>query len=185
MAEVSNHKEPIKKGAWNSIGSKMNWCQIQMGWESNDLVVIWFEIQIILVYNDLGFNGFGCQLILVVIFDFKFIWMRLPVGLRFPWFGCQLIGLRFKRSVVNEALKLKNEAFLARLPSKMKVRSSKTKLLCETSFKNEASKLKNEAFARDFLQKWSFDAQKGSVCVRLPSNMKCGPDTWLQNSNTF
>ena len=40
----------------------------------------------------------------------------------------------------------------------MKLRSSKTKLLCETSSKNEALKLKNEAFARDFLQKtklWS------------------------------
>ena len=42
----------------------------------------------------------------------------------------------------------------------MKLWSSKTKLLCETSFKNEALKLKNEAFARDFLQKRSFEAQK-------------------------
>ena len=73
-------------------------------------------------------------------------------------------------SFKNEASKLKNEAFLrdflqkwsfetqkrsfsARLPSKMKLRNSKTKLFCETSFKNEASKLKNEAFLRDFLQK--------------------------------
>ena len=40
----------------------------------------------------------------------------------------------------------------------MKLRSSKTKLLCETSSKNETLKLKNEAFAQDFLQKtklWS------------------------------
>ena len=50
--------------------------------------------------------------------------------------------------------------------------SSKTKLLCETSFKNEALKLKNEAFVRDFLQKWSFEAQKRSFCARLPSKMK-------------
>ena len=73
-----------------------------------------------------------------------------------------------------EALKLKNEAFLrdflqnwsfeapkrsfsARLPSKMKLWSSKTKHFCETSFKNEALKLKNEAFLRDFLQKWHVD----------------------------
>ena len=33
----------------------------------------------------------------------------------------------------------------------MKLWSSKTKLLCETSFKNEAWKIKNEAFLRDFL----------------------------------
>ena len=43
--------------------------------------------------------------------------------------------------------------FSARLPSKSKLGSSKTKLLCETSFKNAALKLKNEAFLRDFLQK--------------------------------
>ena len=92
-------------------------------------------------------------------------------------------------SFKNEALKLKNEAFVrdflqkrsfedqkrsfcARLPSKMKLWSSKTKLLCETSFKIEALKPKNEAFLRDFLQKWSFEAQKRSFCARLPSKMK-------------
>ena len=92
-------------------------------------------------------------------------------------------------SFKNEALKLKNEAFVrdflqkrsfedqkrsfcARLPSKMKLWSSKTKLFCETSFKIEALKPKNEAFLRDFLQKWSFEAQKRSFCARLPSKMK-------------
>ena len=54
----------------------------------------------------------------------------------------------------------------------MKLWSSKTKLLCETSFKNEALKIKNEAFVRDFLQKWSFEDQKRSISARLPSKMK-------------
>ena len=88
-----------------------------------------------------------------------------------------------------EALKLKNEAFLrdflqkrsfeaqkrnfsARLPSKLKLWSSKTKLFCETSFKNEALKIKNEAFLRDFLQNWIFEAPKRSFSARLPSKMK-------------
>ena len=61
-------------------------------------------------------------------------------------------------SFKNEASKLKNQAFLrcflqkwsfealkrsfsARFPSKMKLRTSKTKLFCETSFKHGASKL--------------------------------------------
>ena len=39
-------------------------------------------------------------------------------------------------------------------------------------WKIEALKLKNEAFLRDFLQKWSFEAQKRSFCARLPSKMK-------------
>ena len=92
-------------------------------------------------------------------------------------------------SFKNEALKLKNGAFVrdflqkwsfedqkrsisARLPSKMKFWSSKTKLFCETSFTNEILKIKNEAFLRDFLQKWSFEAQKRSFSARLPSQMK-------------
>ena len=54
----------------------------------------------------------------------------------------------------------------------MKLWSSKTKLFCETSFKNETLKIKNEAFLRDFLQKRSFEAQKRSLCARLPSKMK-------------
>ena len=92
-------------------------------------------------------------------------------------------------SFKNGALNLKNEAFLrdflqkwsfqaqkrsfsARLPSKMKLWSSKTKHFCETSFKNGTSKLKNEAFLRDFLQKWNFEAQKRSFSARLPSKME-------------
>ena len=105
-------------------------------------------------------------------------------------------------SFKNEDLKVKNTAFLrdfhqewsfeaqkrsfcARLPSKMKLWSSKTKLLCETSFKNETLKLKNEAFARDFLQKWSFETKKRIFSARLPTKMICWPDTWPQNYNTF
>ena len=92
-------------------------------------------------------------------------------------------------SFKNEALKIKNEAFLrdflqkwsfeaqkrsfcARLPSKLKLWRSKTKHFCETSFKIEALKLKNQAFLRDFLQNWSFEDQKRSISVRLPSKMK-------------
>ena len=93
-------------------------------------------------------------------------------------------------SFKNEASKLNNEAFVrdflqkwsfeppkrsfsARLPSNMELRSSKTKLFGETSFKNEASKLKNQAFLRCFLQKWSFEALKRSLfSARFPSKMK-------------
>ena len=101
-----------------------------------------------------------------------------------------------------EALKIKNEAFVrdflqkwnfearkrsfcARLPSKLKLWSPKTKHFCETSFKNEALKLKNEAFLRDFLQKWSFEHQKRSISARLPSKMTCWLHAWPPNSNTF
>ena len=54
----------------------------------------------------------------------------------------------------------------------MKLWRSKTKHFREPSFKNEALKLKNEAFVRDFLQKWSFEAQKRSISARLPSKIK-------------
>ena len=64
--------------------------------------------------------------------------------------------LFYETAFKTEASKLKNEAFLrdflqkwsfealkrsfsARLPSKMKLRNSKTKLFCETSFKNDTS----------------------------------------------
>ena len=124
---------------------------------------------------------------------------------RLPW-KMQLWSSKTKllceTSFKNEALKFENKAFLrdflqkwsfepqkrsfcARLPSKMKLWSSKTKLLCETSFKNEALKFENKAFLRDFLQKWSFEDQKRYVSARLPSKMTCWPETWPQNSNTF
>ena len=111
-------------------------------------------------------------------------WLLDPTNWLTDW-----LRLLCETSFKKEALKVKNEAFLrdvlqngsfdaqkrsfsARLPSKMKLWSSKTKLLCETSFKNEALKLENEAFLRDFLQKWSVEALKRSISARLPSKMK-------------
>ena len=159
-------------------------------WTSSDVVVIWFEIQVIRLSIDLRFKWFGCQSIwdsnelVVNWFEIQVAWMSND--LRFKWFGCQLTcdsndfcqtKLFCETSFKIEALKLQNEAFLrdflqkwsfaapkrsisARLPSKLKLWSSKTKLFCETSCKNEALQLQNEAFLRDFLQKWSFEAQK-------------------------
>ena len=205
----------------------LNWFEIQVIWLSIDVRFDWFCCSV-----DFGFQWVGCQLIwdsneLVVNgFEIQMIW--LSNDLRFKWVGCQLMcdsNYFVKRSFSarlpsktklwrsktkhfcetsfkNEALKIKNEAFLrdflqnwsfedqkpsisARLPSKMKLWRSKTKLFCETSFKHEALKLQNEAFLRDFLPKWSFKAQKRSISARLRSKMTCRPDTWPQNYNTF
>ena len=200
---------------WLSLDLRFNWFGCQLIWDSSDVVVNWFEIQMIRLSIDLRFNWFGCQPIwdsnesVVNWFEIRMIWMSND--LRFKWFGSdsndfvkrsfsarlpsnlKLWSSKTKHfcetSFKNEALKLQNEAFLrdflqnwsfeapkrsfsARLPSKLKLRSSKTKHFCETSFKNEALKLQNEAFLRDFLQKWSFEAQKRSFSARLPSKLK-------------
>ena len=145
--------------SWLSIDLRFKWVGCQLIWDSSDLAVKWFEVQVSWLSTDVWFKLF-CQTKLFCETSFKI-----------------------------EALKLKNEAFLrdflqkrsfedqkpsisARLPSKLKLWRSKTKLLCETSFKIEISKLKNEAFLRDFLQNWSFEAPKRSFCARLPSKLK-------------
>ena len=167
----------------------VNWFEIQLIWLSSDLRFKWFWLSI-----DLWFNWFEIQLIWLSP-DLRFKWFWLSIDLRFKWFGCQSMcasndfgclliwtssDVVVNRAYsVNEALKIKNEAFVqdflqnwsfeaqkrsisARLPSKIKLWSSKTKHLCETSFKHEALKIKSEAFLRDFLQKCSFEAQKRS-----------------------
>ena len=120
--------------------------------------------------------------------------------IRFKWFGCQMIW-GSSELVVNWCviqIILSNEAFLrdflqnwsfeaqkrsfsARLPSKLKFWSSKTKHFCETSFKIEALKIKNEAFLRDFLQNWNFEAQKRSFSARIPSKLKL----WSSKTKLF
>ena len=131
--------------------------------------MIWLSI-------DLRFKWFGCQSIwdsnelVVNWFEIQVIWMSND--LRFKWFGCQLM------CDSNDFVK---RSIYARLPSKMKLWNSKTKLLCETSFKIEAVKLKNEAFVRDFLQNWSFEDQKRSFSARLPSKMKL----WRSKNDAF
>ena len=159
---------------WDPSDSVVNWSVrfkwfgCQLIWDSNDLDVKWFEVQVIWLPTDVWFKWF-CQTKLFCEIPFKI-----------------------------EALKIKNEAFLrdflqnwsfeaqkrsisARLPSKLKLWSSKTKHFCETSFKIEALKLQNEAFLRDFLQKWSFEAPKRSISARLPSKMKL----WSSKTKLF
>ena len=206
------------KWFWLSVDLTFKWCGCKLIWNSSDSVVNWSEIQVIWLSIDLRFKWFGCQLIWdssdldVKWLEVQLIWLSTDVW--FKWF-CQT-KLFCETSFKNEALKIKNEAFLrdflqnwsfeaqersnsARLPSKMKLWRSKTKLFCETSFKIEALKLKNEAFLRDFLQKWSFlkikneaflrdflqnwsfEAQKRSFSARLPSKMKL----WRSKTKLF
>ena len=180
-------------------------------WTSSDSVVNWSEIQVIRLSIDLRFKWFGCQLIwdsnelVVNWFEIQVIWMSndevqviwLSTDVWFKWF-CQT-KLFCETSFKNEALKIKHEAFLrdflqnwsfeaqkrsnsARLPSKLKLWSSKTKLFCETSFKIEVLKPKNEAFLRDLLQNWkTFEIQKRNISARLPSKMKFKSETFLRD----
>ena len=163
---------------WLSIDLRFKWfgCQSMcasndfgclLAWTSSDVVVSWFEFQVIRLLIDLRFKWFGCQPIwdsnelVVNWFEIQVIWMSND--LRFKWFGCQLMcdsndfaKEAFLRDFLqNWSFEDQKRSFCARLPSKLTLWSSKTKLLCETSFKIEALKLKNEAFLRDFLQNWS------------------------------
>ena len=192
--------------------------------DSSDLAVKWFEVQVSWLSTDVWFKLF-CQTKLFCETSFKIealklkneaflqdflqkrsfedqkpsISARLPSKLKLWRSKTKLLC---ETSFKIEISKLKNEAFLrdflqnwsfeapkrsfsARLPSKLKLWSSKTKLFCKTSFKNEALKIKNQAFLRDFLQNWSFEDQKRSFCARLPSKLTCWANTWPQNSNTF
>ena len=176
----------------------VNWSEIQMSWLSIDLRFKWFGCQMIWGSSELVVNWCVIQIILsneAFLRDFLQNWsfeaQKRSFSARLPS-KTKLWRSKTKHfcktSFKIEALKIKNEAFVrdflqnwnfeaqkrsfsARLPSKLKLWSSKTKLFCETSFKNEALKIKNEAFLRDFLH--------------LPSKMTCRPDTWPQNYNTF
>ena len=182
--------------SWLSIDLRFKWLGCHMIWGSSDVVVNWCVIQMILsneafLRDFLQKRSFEDQK--------RSFSARRPSKLKL-W--SSKTKLFCETSFKNEALKIKNEAFLrdflqkwsfeaqkrsfsARLPSKMKLWSSKTKQFCKTSFKNEALKLKNETFLRDILQKRSFEDQKRSISARLPSKMTCWPDTWPQNSSTF
>ena len=159
---------------------------------SSEVVVNWFEIQLIWLSINLRFKWFGCQSIrdsrvgsqliwdssdLVVnrcaIRLILFVsWFRIPmswlsIGLKFKWVGCQLIwdssDLAIKWFEVQVSW-LSTDVWFKLF--------CQTKYFCETSFKNEALKIKKEAFLRDFLQKRSFEDQKGSFSARLPSKLK-------------
>ena len=169
VAEVSKDKKPIgvkceiqlmwESTIWNSIDLNFHWFQIQLIWKSTALKLNCFEIQLIWDSIDFNFNWF----------QFQFI--STSNDLRFNWFENQLIWnlisdsswkleneafLRdflktwsfeaLKRSILRDFLQKQSfEALIrsssARLPSKMELWNSKTKLFCETSFKNGASKL--------------------------------------------
>ena len=154
-------------------------------WDSSDLVVFWFEVQMILVVkwfapqcylnlkNKTSKTNHFCNTSFknealklkneAFLRDFLQNWsceaQKRSFSARLPS-KMKLWNSKTKHfcetSFKNEALKLKNEAFLrdflqkwsfetqkrnfsARLPSKLKLWSSKTKLFCETSFKNDTS----------------------------------------------
>ena len=192
---------------WLSIDLRFKWFGCQLIWDSSDLVVNRFEIQMIRLSIDLRFKWFGRQMIwgssdLVVnwcviqmilsneafVRDFLQNWnfktQKRSFSARLPsnWsFEAQKQHISARLPSKMKLWNSKNEAFLADFLQKTKLWSSKTKLLCETSFKNPALKIKNEAFLRDFLQKWSFGAPKPSFSARLPSKLKL----WSSKTKLF
>ena len=164
---------------WLSIDLRFNWFGRQSIWDSNDLVVNRFEIQVSWLSIDLRFKWFVCQSMcdwfcLSVDFGFKWVgcqliwdsyelvanWFEIQAiwlsnDLRFKWVGCQLMC---------DSKYFVKRSFSARLPSILKLWSSKTKHFCETSFK-----------------KWSFEAQKRSFSARLPSKLK----RWSSKTKLF
>ena len=174
---------------WDYNELVVNWSEIQMIWLSIDLRFKAFLGDFLQNWNfEAQEQSFSARLLskLKLWTQKRNFCTRLPSKMKL-W--SSKTKLLYETSFKNEALKLKNETFVrdflqkwsfeapkrnfcTRLPSKMKLWSSKTKHFCETSFKNEALKLKNETFVRDFLQKWSFEAPKRNFCTRLPSKMK-------------
>ena len=134
------------KWFWLSIDLRFKWFGCQMIWGSSDLVVNWCVIQMILS-NEAFVRDF--------LQNWSFETQKRNFSARLPsktklW--SSKMNLFCETSFKIEALKLKNEAFLrdflqissfeaqkrsisARLPSKFKLWSSKTKHFCETSFK--------------------------------------------------
>ena len=126
-----------------SVDVRFKWIEIQMIWLSIDVWFEWFWLSV-----DLRFKWVGCQLV------FRFSW----VGWQMIWDSSDLDVKWFEVLVFWLSTDVWVKCFC------------QTKLFCETSFKHEALKL-NEAFVRDFLQKWSFEAQR-SFCARHTRQLK-------------
>ena len=153
--------------SWLSIDLRFKWVGCQLIWDSSDLDDKWFEVQVKLS-TDVWFKLF-CQTKLFCETSFKIEALKIKneAFLRDFLQKSKLWNSKTKHfcetSFKIEALKLQNEAFLrdflqkwsfedqkrsisARLPSKLKLWSSKTKLFCETSFKNETWRSKTKHF---------------------------------------
>ena len=168
--------------SWLSIDLRFKWFGRQMIWGSSDVVVNWCMIQMIL----------SNEAFLRASFKIEALKLKNEAFLRD---FLQKWNFEAQKRIFCETLrdflqiwsvKAQKRSNSARLPSKMKLGRSKTKLVCERlPEKIEALKLKNEAMLRDFLQKWSCEDQKRSISARLPSKLTCWADTCPQNSNTF
>ena len=162
------------KWFWLSADLNFKWCGFQLIWDSSDSVVNWSEIQVIWLTIDLRFKW----VMIVNWFEIKLFGCQMIWGssdLVANWCVIQMIlsNEAFLRDVLlKRSFEAQKRSFCARLLSKMKLWSSRTKHFCETSFKIEALKIKNEAFLRDFLQNWSFETPKRSFSARLPSKTK-------------
>ena len=154
---------------WDSSDSVVNWSEIPVSWLSTDVWFKWFWLSVDVRANGFGvriiwkFKWVGCQLMCDSNdFGCELMWDSndLDFELKFKWVGGQLIWDSIDL-VVN---RFEIQSLSARLPSKMKLWRSK-----------------NEAFLRDFLQNWSFEAQKRSFSTRLPSKMKL----WRSKTKLF
>ena len=145
------------KWFWLSVVLNFKWCGCQLIWGSSDLVVNWCVMQMIL-----SNEAFVRDFLQNWSFETQKRSFSARLASKLKNLGNSKTKHFCETSFKNESLKIKNEAFLrdvllkrsfeaqkrsfwsfeapkrsisARLPSKMKLWSSKTKHFCETSFK--------------------------------------------------
>ena len=165
---------------WFSIDLRFKWCGCQLVCDSNDLVFSWFGIPVIWLSLDLKLMCFGCQLV-----GHQAVW--LSIGSSFKWFDCQsLIWDSSVQVIWDSSSDLRLKWCEIQMVSNANFRFSCFEIQLvwdsigwqviqfQSHSRSEALKLQNEASLRDFLQKWSFEAQKRNfVCETSFKNEAC------------
>ena len=152
------------KWFWVSVDSNFKWGGCQLIWDSIDLVVNQFEIQMIWLSIDSRFKSW------------------FSIDLRFKWFGCQSMcdSIDFVCQLISDSNELVvnwSEIQMSWLSIDLRFKWFGYQMIWGSSelvvnWCVIQIILSNEAFLRDFLQKRSFEDQKGSFSARLPSKTK-------------
>ena len=131
---------------WDSSDLDVKWFEIQVIWLSTDVWCKWFWLSIALRLNWLSIAlRFNCCQMIWDSIEMVVNWFGIQASPRFPFLqdflqkqSCKLKNETFLRHFLQKrCFDAQKRSFSARLPSKIGVWSSKTKLSCETSFKND------------------------------------------------
>jgi hypothetical protein len=175
-------KRKVRKSTFRKHACRLQWRGYKIQWPEKDsqLRIARAQVDLARTYLCLSMSIFVYLCLSMSVYLSLSISITITISISISIYRCLSLSTYISISFSISVSACPHQAWsnAARLPQFSKLTTSKTKQFCETSPIFKVDNVQNEASLRDVPNLRSWQHQKRSNCVRLPSKMESWVQSW-------